>query len=282
MKSMTRFGTIIGAMVMLGGCALNTGTGFIADKDGLKKCTQEAELEGSSVSASALPIKPEELDRFLDCFVGPAVTKEEKIFRGHIIVTLFARYGAFNLTGEYGPGKSITFSSYAEIKNDAARLLANIENAESELRKGTRIFSQSTTRGFDHTEKLYRIFAVADVAIEAETPTVRRARGYFENLVAAFSGSPFAIKTVVKDLRTVFKKVSILHRFGAANRLDAKVDLCHLVNDGKAQHIKQICEGRIKNRNLVRADWNKWDNWLNSACDTIAKVAGAKQHCVPN
>ena len=211
--------------------------------------------------------KPSSINGFLDCvlvdFDSGNITKwknreselqQLQLYRGHIIVALLTRYGAFNITGQVGDTFQINFTSYSRAAQDAASLLAKVETAERELRALNNVnatkFPPDPNSGVAHSNKapraqrLHRILSVVKVAEAAFRPTVRRARGFFTNLALAFGGSAPSGLAALKDALNGIKKLAVLKEFGQAYFFDAREDLSKMLNGS---------------RTLSKSDWEDWD-----------------------
>jgi len=170
-----------------------------------------------------------EVDEFFDCILvkiegNDTAAKNKRQFRGHIIVTLLARYGAFNITGEIGQVRKIDFTQYSENQEDAVTLLAHIKVAEGLLRTASTINdlpkpTNSTSAAFAAAPiaaKLHRIFAVLQIAIDAEAPTLRRIKGFVRSLIsAAATRGTTSLKRAGTDALSSLRKVAVLNIFAS-------------------------------------------------------------------
>lgn len=204
------------------------------------------------------------LDDFLDCAVGPVDERnlEARLLRGHVIVAMLAQYGAFN----------VRFREYDQKRDDATALLAHIEEAERQLRSASAVRPwggeppQKTVT--PTVDKVRRTVAVLQVAIDAERPTIRRARGEVLDLVAASSGSPGAIRTAVLDALTGLSKLARITLYGKAYLIDSRRFFEELNARGDPATVVPTA-----------ADWEGWDRVLVNACGQLGETAGVMPHC---
>lgn len=246
-----------------------------------------------------------QVDSFLNCYIGPdkgtlvqsgaEATPEEKekakelsLFRGHIIVTLLARYGALNVTGQFGREK-IKFSTYDGLDEDAGDIITSIRRAEAKLRIGSKIREHVTLKNklisndptakipfpsyikegaleqFDVDAKRDRVLAVSKLLIDVETPTFERAKNWFLNLIS-FAQTPTFSKgrQALKDAANGFKKLSVVSRFrvpyykGVRNQLN-----------------------ELRGKDIAFTHWKEWDKFLLEACLRIQERAGTLESCIP-
>lgn len=227
-----------------------------------------------------------EVDRFLDCaFVqtpNPATTlSAEKInnqrqFRAHVLTTLLARYGAFNITGRVGRTNNIEFAEYDEIQEDAATLMSHIEIAEVLIRMSATTTGlsrpsdpaiEAVNKTLPDVGKLYRVLAVFQVALDAETPTARRAGSFFRNLIgAAATNNIGQLKTAGGTAIEGLKKVMAVNLFSEAYLKSARDSMKWSSNPDYEP---------------TAADWNDWNVLLKDACDELAITAKSVNHCIP-
>jgi hypothetical protein len=197
------------------------------------------EEDGASASRGAQPAP--NIDGFLDCAIGPAdpANLEMRLLRGHIAVAMLAQYGTLNV--KRGDDK--------HQKDDATALLADIEKAEEKLRAPSAVLSGKTHETATPTvDKLRRIEAIFDVAIDAERPAIRKLRGKIMTIAAAIGGSPGAIADAVRDALGGIKRAIILKYYGWAYRKDSR-DFLRKIQEGKDAKTVQPTAN----------DWALWD-----------------------
>jgi hypothetical protein len=210
------------------------------------------------------PARPNPFDAFLDCYVGEVDMRdpEKRLLRGHVVVTMLAMYGAFNLGHR----------RYDNLADDAALIIQGIENAQLELGAGSRLVIQAALGPAAEPEQVLTAFGrvsravdVLQVAVDVERPSQARALGGLRNLAAAIgSGAGVGIADLVLDGLRGIRKAAILEVYGGALRNDARRFLRGL--DGRA---------------VTLADWQAWDRWLDRACARIAAIGGVTNRCVP-
>lgn len=287
MKTVMRGVAMVVAVILLGGCSGLSAVGKIGElasecKTDIRK-TARREKEKLRDWDQRLLLKAE---NFLDCAVGPAKTPGAKLLRGHIVVAVLARYGAFNLLGDVGTVYTVDFRSYDKMKDDAQRILLSIEKAETRLRRASRLFPAllpkvsdlpafqkpgvkihlpEVNKEYGHLEKQWRVLAVARVLRDVERPTYHRARGIFTSLIS-FAGAPSlgGGKILLSDALNAFKKFGIVKNFAGA-----------YLSDGKNFLIK------FKSAQIKKTDWEPWDMLIKDACARLAKVAQSNPHCLP-
>ncbi len=236
-------------------------------------------------------------DNFLDCYfvdLSPyekeddeQYTQEEvenliklKALRAHAIVTVLARYAAYNLTGRIGGGLHTTaFPPYEDVVGDASNVLTRIEYAQRLIRKNAPEALRFTEKdlpqvqltdesleGFPSVQRVNRIFSVIQLAFEAERPTLRRAQDFLTKVVGLFSSPDVtAFRNVVKHAVAGLEKAALLGVFSRAYQFDT------------AKVFKDI-QGTPDEE-----DWKKVDDALRDACDHLATIAnGAVPHCLPS
>ena len=236
---------------------------------------------------------PGSINDFLDCVLfdfepgnkvrwnGKAAELQKlQLYRGHVMVALLTRYGAFNITGQVGDTFQINFRSYSRAPQDASSLLTKIETAERELRALNTVnaqqFPAASSQGIvrstknPRAQRLHRVLSVVKVAESAFRPTIRRARGFFTNLALAFGGSSPSGLAALKGELNGIKKLAVLEQFGRAYFFDARQDLSNI--------LKGTLDGT---RPLLSSDWEGWDTLIDEACIGIGAVASATPHCTP-
>jgi hypothetical protein len=210
------------------------------------------------------PDRPNPFDAFLDCYVGEVDMRdpEKRLLRGHVVVTMLAMYGDFNLGHR----------RYDNLEDDAALIIQAIENAELNLGAGSRLMVQAALGPAAEPEQVLtsfgrvsRVVDVLQVAIDVERPSQVRALGGLRNLAAAIGGGGgVGITDLVFDGLRGIRKAAILEVYGGALRNDARRFLRGL--DG---------------RPVTLADWQAWDRWLDRACARVAAIGGGTNRCVP-
>ena len=216
-------------------------------------------------SAPASGAPEDAFDALLDCYVGPvdATNLEERLVRGHVIVTMLAMYGKYNLG----------VRRYNGVENDAATILKSISAADLSLSRSSNLLYRAAGYTTDLTktplQSYYRVDRVVDVlqvAIDVERPTIARAKEDVLNIVAAIGGSPTAVRDLVDGALAVIKKVTVLEVYGPAVRRDAYNFLQGMKGRGHAD----------------LTDWTQWDTSLYEACKPIAELARGQNQCVPS
>jgi hypothetical protein len=259
----------------LGGCASLTSLDVVQDKISLdERCANFIAVEKgnekivvadekgkiSSGYINALISGDAPIDPLLDCALSPVTSEEAKLYRGHVLISLLASYGAYNLA--LGP--------YEERVGDAITLLAHIKQAEKSLRGASRAVKPDIPiREFQGSPaRLDRITYILEVALYAERPTLRRIKGEIRSLVGAVAaGSPAGtLKLGIEGAVTGIRKSIHLRHYGRAYLADAQEDLA-----------------RFKENALpTEADWNRRDEMINEACHTIMGMAKIDTFsCIP-
>ena len=201
-------------------------------------------------------------DAFLDCYVGEvdATNVEQRLLRGHIVVTMLAMYGSYN----------IGLRRYDRIEDDATAILRSIEAAEVGLGAGSNMLVRAAGHPADLPRPVIPAFARVDrvvdilqVSIDVERPTFNRSREAVVNIVAAIAGSPQALRELVGTALTGIRKVAVLELYGPALRNDARRFLA-----------------RVRAEGAKVDDWEGWDRHLYAACRPIAELARAPNRCV--
>lgn len=228
-------------------------------------------------------------DNFLDCYFIDLVPYEEgktddqkrqlMALRGHAIVTVLARYAAYNLTGRIGGGLHTTaFPPYEDSPGDAGNVLARIEYAQRLIRKDAPEelrfpeegkpqvqLTDESLYGYPNVQRVNRIFSVVQLAFEAERPTLRRAQGIVSEIIGLFPGANVtAFRNLVEYAVAGLEKAALLGTYSRAYRSSTK-----MIFDGI-----QGTPGK--------EDWEKVDGALQDACLHLATIAnGAVPHCLP-
>ena len=217
-------------------------------------------LEWGQGTAEGLGDDP--ISQFLDCVIAPVEPNdiETRLFRGHVVATLLARYGAFNITGEAGKLIDIDFRPYPEMIEDSATLLTHIEIAQDLLRSENKTAflgdmgevdsSAKIMQGVPNVMRMYRILGVLEVAIDAERPTYRRTLRAIRSIItAAATKSLGDAKGAFTDALNGVAKVAVLKTFRQAYLADA--------SEAVAKYAKET--------NIVAKQkfWWQWDLLLN-------------------
>jgi hypothetical protein len=208
--------------------------------------------------------KEDPFDALLDCYVGPVDPRnlEQRLFRGHVIVTMLAMYGHYNLKAHHYNGDA----------DDAGTILKSITAAELSLSRSSNLLFRAAGSAKDLPAtplKAYtrvdRAVDVLQVAIDVERPTYARARNAVLNLVAAIGGSPTAVSELLSEALVGIRKAAVLAVYAPALRADAFADL-----------------KRVQASGVTVADWAQWDRALFEACRSIAGLANVPNTCVPS
>ncbi len=291
MRSAIRVSALIGAVIILGGCAGGAVLDLIKNpkfpnRDVCVKnniIDQDNNIKTSWLNKSLAD--PMEVNKFLDCVVADLKTSEYRdlsdndkkirnelfLYRGHIVVTLLARYGAFNVTGKVGSSLNINYSGYDRAQGDAASILTRIEEAEVGLRGASNVTDlpgggKIKPGKVPTVRRLHRVAEVIQVAVAVERPTARRARNFVERVIAAVGGSVPSGLEALKDAVNGIKKLTVLKFFTRAYLVDAKGDLDRFMSN---------------NTMPDKSDWADWSELLNETCDRLADFAGGVNHCTP-
>ncbi len=208
--------------------------------------------------------EPNPFDALLDCYVGAVDMgdPEKRLLRGHVMVTMLAIYGEFNLGHR----------RYDNLEDDAALMIRAIENAELSLASGSRLMVQAAQGPDARPEtvltsygRVDRVVDVLQVAIDVERPSRARAGLSLSNLASAVgSGGGAGIAGPLLDGLRGIRKAAVLEVYGGALRNDARRFLAGL-------------EGRA----VTMDDWRAWDRWLDRACRKMAAQGDVSNRCVP-
>lgn len=199
-------------------------------------------------------------DGLLDCAFQPMHSDEARLYRGHVIVSLLATYGAYNLE----------FGNYDERSTDALTLLGNIEQAERDLR-GPSAVVKPDVKELPYQKrppKVTRALRVLEVAVDAERPTFRRFGNTLKGIIGAFTsgGVIGAFEDAFTGALKGLEKTVILDLYGPAYYADAREDLGRFTG---------------KDSKPDAEDWANRDQMINEACGRIAQIAGVEAHCIP-
>lgn len=206
--------------------------------------------------------------------------KELYALRGHAIVTVLARYAAYNLTGRIGGGLHTTaFPPYEDVAGDASSVLARIEHtqrlirryAPANLRFADKDKSQvqqtdESLYGFESVRRINRINSVIQLAFEAERPTLRRAQGFLTGIAGLVTRQSVTdFKNVLKHAVAGLEKAALLGVFNGAYRSDINAIFDTIDEAPSEEH------------------WMKIDKALEDACVHLATIAdGTVPHCLPS
>lgn len=257
---------ILGVSFVFSGCASNP-ISFLSKNEHeslrvtVKDCINKKEVERKKKQKNGDKNKKSELDGFLDCMLGEVDKKNLKLrlYRGHAAIALLAVYGVYKLENE---------TDKENRESDAAELLTKLETAENLHRKAFANINNpnSLDAQFSFVAKYRRVDAAFGVAKVAIKPFLRQSRGFFMNLIAAFGGSPSAIKGSLNSLRGIIKQALHVDAYGAAYRAS----------------IKKIIDKLGPNGTPTPNHWKNIDNHLLlPACEKLAIFAKAKHHCLP-
>jgi hypothetical protein len=239
----------------------------ITDQNGEPTMFLISSLVGGLTSDPTYDLDPNRanpFDAFLDCYVGEVDMRdpEKRLLRGHVVVTMLAIYGDFNLGHR----------RYDNLEDDAALIIQGIENAELNFGAGSRLMVQAALGPAAEPEQLLtsfgrvsRVVDVLQVAVDVERPSRVRALGSLRNLAAAIGGGGgIGIADLVFDGLRGIRKAAILQVYGAALRNDARRFL-----------------GKLEGRTVTLDDWQAWDRWLDRACARVAAIGAVTNSCVP-
>lgn len=223
-------------------------------------------VDPSGAGRPARPGEENPFDLFLDCYVGPAAAHdlEQRLLRGHVVVTMLAMYGSYN----------IGLRRYDRIEDDAVAILRSIEAAETGLSAGSNVVVKAAGLAdglpppvLSAYYRVDRVVDVLQVSLDVERPTFNRARDSVINIIAAIGGSPSALRALVGSALTGIKKVAVLELYGTALRNDARAFLGRVLQQPGGPRID---------------DWEAWDRHLHAACKPIADIARSPNRCVPS
>ncbi|MCB1723192.1 MAG: hypothetical protein H6959_01850 [Chromatiaceae bacterium] len=200
------------------------------------------------------------VDPLLDCVLVPVATEESRLYRGHVVVSLLATYGAYNF--EVG--------AYEERIGDAVNFLVTMRKAEAALRAASDVVgANADAAAFDaHQRRLEQVLLVLETALYAERPTLRRVDDKVRSLVGAINAgvSTGLVRGAAESAVDGLKKSIRLRHFGRAYLLDAADDLGRFSVGGSP----------------TAADWQVRDRVIESACRRVAAIADLETFsCVP-
>jgi hypothetical protein len=265
-------GTVVGTAPGLAACAGLKTDDQVSVTDGAGNPHADlvdSLIKGLAVNPSAAgtdaAFRQNPFDKFLDCYVGPvdAADLEQRLLRGHVVVTMLAMYGSYN----------ISLRRYNGIEDDATTILRSGEAAEVALSASSAVVRRAAGDSGDApksvlptVDRVDRVVDLLQLAIDIERPSLARTRDIALNLVAAVAGSPGAARELVGAALTGIKKATVLEIYGHALRNDA----IRFLSDVKGRGTVDI------------ADWEGWDRYLFEACKPIANIARSPNRCVPS
>nr|CRH07332.1 Exported protein of unknown function [Candidatus Magnetococcus massalia] len=222
------------------------------------------------------------LTPFLDCSIQtlPSSDNTDKatqekdnqrtqIYRGYVVLSMVAQYGAANL--RVGP--------YPEHESDALALLMAIKEAATMLHQHEQALgghtdeskTQDRVKYMDRQQRLDRIFKILDVAILAERPTARRAKEAVTGLISAVMVQNYkdAGKGLLGYAVKAMKKSLHMNLRGPATIQDAITNL---------EQISYTTNLHPVTPSNADSEWNKhWKNRskiIQKACDRILAFTG--------
>lgn len=251
----------------ISGCTSMTLPGFVKnelkfDKRCKEKIFYDSELKQHTITDSEDKISTEyikallsgdaKIDCFLDCALAPAPNDETRLYRGHVLLSLLASYGAYNLS----------VGHYEESIGDAITLLTHIREAEKSLRVASvEIKPDESTLPYQGSPiRLRRISNMLEVALYAERPTLRRAKQDVRSLLGGFaSGSSSSIlhSGIEGAMRGISKSIH-LRLYGKAYLNDAQEDLARFADEFAKPE---------------KEDWDNRSEMIQDACDRIRIIA---------
>ncbi|MBT3046130.1 MAG: hypothetical protein AB2637_05015 [Candidatus Thiodiazotropha sp.] len=222
------------------------------DKNGNQHTVTDSEGEISSGYIKALLSGHARIDAFLDCALAEAPKHETRLYRGHVLLSLLASYGAYNLS----------VGRYEESIGDAITLLTHIREAEKSLRAASREVEpdESTLPYQGSPIRLKRISNLLEVALYAERPTLRRAKKDVRSLLGgiAADATPSILQAGVEGAMRGISKSIHLRLYGKAYLKDARDDLA------------RFADGSVL---PVAADWKNRSAMIQDACERIRVFA---------
>ncbi|MES9993752.1 MAG: hypothetical protein ABW098_17520 [Candidatus Thiodiazotropha sp.] len=222
------------------------------DKEGNQHTITDQQGEISTGYVKALLSGHARIDAFLDCALAKAPEHEIRLYRGHVLLSLLASYGAYNLS----------VGQYEESIGDAITLLTHIREAEKSLRvASTEVKPDETTLPYQESPiRLKRISNLLEVALYAERPTLRRAKKEVRSLLGgiAAGATPSILQAGVEGAMRGISKSIHLRLYGKAYLQDARDDLARFA-DATALPSKE--------------DWKNRSQMIQAACDQIRVFA---------
>jgi hypothetical protein len=201
------------------------------------------------------------IDYLLDCTLAEAPNEEARLYRAHVLLSLLASYGAYNFS----------VGQYEESIGDAITLLSHIKQAETALRLASTIVepTESIDEFQQNRYRIERISKLFEVALYAERPTLRRAKGSVRSLLGAIAADAptSVVKSGIKGAMTGIHKSIQLRHYGKAYLEDARLDL-NRFSDGSTLPSAE--------------DWQRRDHLIQEACDKITITAKLESFaCLP-
>jgi hypothetical protein len=220
-----------------------------------------AEGEISSDYLKALLKGQSKIDYLLDCTLAEAPNHEASLYRAHVLLSLLASYGAYNLS----------VGHYEESIGDAITLLSHIKQAEASLRKASSVVEPmpAIIEFQDNRYRIERVSKLLEVALYAERPTLRRAKRSVRSLIGAIAADapPSIVKSGIEGAMSGIRKSIHLRLYGKAYLEDAREDLERFANGSVAPSID---------------DWQRRDILIQEACDKISTIAKVDRYsCLP-
>ncbi len=213
---------------------------------------------------------------------------EIRAYRGHIITTILAAYGAFNAEGNIRGLASLDFAPNESTKGHALDVVERVIEAERMLRAESELFSQITLKEFfdqfdkheNWSERRHTLFrfkrarVIANVFKDSNAPTRKRFRVFARNLIKAVMVKDIqAAPGLVGDVAKGALKWRTMGYLGKGLIMDAKNDLQAVYDRPPA------AAGKV-----TLADWKKWDDVLDYSCARLLEVAGKPKElmdCTP-
>jgi hypothetical protein len=212
----------------------------------------DVEGEISSDYIKALLNGQSKIDYLLDCALAEAPNQEARLYRAHVLLSLLASYGAYNLS----------VAQYEESIGDAITLLSHIRQADASLRKASLVVEpdEPMISFQENRHRIERISKLLEVALYAERPTLRRAKQSVRSILGAIAAdAPTSIvKSGIEGAMTGIRKSIHLRLYGKAYLEDAREDLDRFASGTARPSID---------------DWLRKDELIQEACDKITVIA---------
>ncbi|MBT2968761.1 MAG: hypothetical protein KME56_04355 [Candidatus Thiodiazotropha sp. (ex Ctena orbiculata)] len=253
--------------LIISGCSSITLPGFVrselifdkrcadkqfSDKNGKQHTITDSEGEISTGYIKALLSGHAKIDAFLDCALAEAPKHETRLYRGHVLLSLLASYGAYNLS----------VGQYEESIGDAITLLTHIREAEKSLRAASReVKPDENTLPYQESPlRLKRISNLLEVALYAERPTLRRGKKDVRSLLGgiAADATPSILQAGVEGAMRGISKSIHLRLYGKAYLKDARDDLARFADGSVLPETE---------------DWKNRSVMIQDACDRIRLFA---------
>jgi hypothetical protein len=217
----------------------------------------DADGEISSDYLKALLNGESKIDYLLNCALAEAPDNEARLYRAHVLLSLLASYGAYNLS----------VGQYEESIGDAITLLSHIKQAETSLRKASSVVEPTAAifKFQDNRYRIERISKLLEVALYAERPTLRRAKRSVRSLIGAIAADapPSVVKSGIEGAMTGIRKSIHLRLYGKAYLDDAREDLERFADGSITPSIE---------------DWQRRDILIQEACDKISLIAKLERY----